>query len=371
MPPKKTKSSSNLNASGENPSDKNLEQKTDHLVRKKDALESKLHRFKSFLNNLQSITVDSSKYIELDTRLRDLEGSLLSEYSVIQVELEAIDLEQYGEEEEGSFESNYYTTISEAKQLLIALSNHPQTQAPMPGSNSRFSNNSKHSINVKLPSIELPKFSGLYEKWYEFKELYLSLIHNADFLDSVQKFHYLRTSLEGQALQCIKSIDLSGQNYDIAWNLLCERYNNKRLIIHKHIKSLFSLSEVKQDSSISIRSLIDDLSKNLHSLENMGILTDSWDPLIIYLVTSKLDSETIRYWEQVELSNELPTLAELKRFLSSRADYLEKIDLHKIKPKHFGQANSHFVPKTKDKCFSSIEKESQHNSVFNSYNKTN
>lgn len=65
----------------------------------------------------------------------------------------------------------------------------------------------------------------------------------------------------------------------------------------------------------------------------IGVKTENWVPLIIYLIASKLDPETLCQWEQFKTQDELPTIIELKSFLTSRADFLEKVGLHKHKVK--------------------------------------
>jgi len=307
------------------------------LERKRESLKLKLNRFHSLVNLMQDSVPSSSKLIELETRLKDLETSLLSEYNDIQFELEGIDFEQFKEDSEYSFETLYYEVISLAKDFIFNLSKLPQN-ADNNTQKTSTSHNSSKSINVRFPVIELPKFSGNYNNWLEFKELFTSLIHNVDSLDLVQKFHYLRASLEGSAAHCIQCIEISGSNYDLAWNILCERFDNKRLMIHNHIKQLFNIPELKPDSSFALRNIVDTLSKTLRSLETIGVKTDCWDPLIIYIVTNRFDSETIREWEQYKTKDELPTIAELKTFLTLRADFLEKFNVHKFKPKVINKA---------------------------------
>lgn len=184
-----------------------------------------------------------------------------------------------------------------------------------------------------MPIINLPKFSGDYQSWLEFKELFLSLIHENSVLDSVQKLHYLKASLEGSALQCVQGISFSGENYEIAWKILCERYDNKRLMIHNHIKTMFNIPNLKPDSPWALRNSVDLLSRNLRSLETMEVKTESWDPLIIYLVSNKMDQDTISQWEQCNIQGDLPSILELKSFLIARADLIEKINSHKSNSK--------------------------------------
>ncbi|XP_050293738.1 uncharacterized protein LOC126734245 [Anthonomus grandis grandis] len=292
----------------------------DNLVRKQDILTAKLERFSRFLDAVQE-SPSGSKLIELDTRLKDLEGHLLNDYNEVQFSLEGIDYDRY---HDSSFEDTYYSTISMAKELIFDLSSKNNT--PSSASNTTSSSNNLH---VKLPVIELPKFSGAFDKWLEFKELYVSLVHSVSNLDQIQKYHYLKASLEGSAAQCIQCLEISASNYELAWDILCQRYDNKKLIIHNHIKSLFSIPEINSSSPQSFRNFVDLLSKNLNSLECCGVKTQNWDPLIIYMVSSKFDKDTIKEWEQCISKVDSPTISCLKDFLTARADFLYKIGLHK------------------------------------------
>lgn len=68
---------------------------------------------------------------------------------------------------------------------------------------------------VKLPELKLPTFSGKISDWVTFRDTYKNLIHNDASLSDMDKFTYLRTSLTGDALQEIASIDISSANYAI------------------------------------------------------------------------------------------------------------------------------------------------------------
>lgn len=174
---------------------------------------------------------------------------------------------------------------------------------------------------VKLPTISLPSFDGQYDGWLEFRDTYMSLIHNSKDIDPIQKFHYLRSSLSGSALQIIKSLEFTAENYDIAWGLLENCYNDKRLLIHNHVKALFALPSVNKESP----------SPNLRALDTLGEPTASWDTLIIYNIVSRLDSSTEREWEEYKgtLSDKdnscIISLDKLIKFLKDRADVLEMI----------------------------------------------
>ncbi|KAF9408382.1 hypothetical protein HW555_011919 [Spodoptera exigua] len=77
--------------------------------------------------------------------------------------------------------------------------------------------------------------------------------------------------------------------------------------------------------------LSDTIHKNLRALDTLGEETEYWDTLIIYLVSSKLDSNTLRYWEEYKNTlTDMPTLDCLKKFLKNRAYLLETLEDAKI-----------------------------------------
>lgn len=156
-------------------------------------------------------------------------------------------------------------------------------------------NNSFQS--VKLPTISLPTFNGDYDQWLEFRDTYLALFHDSQEISDIQKFHYLKSSLRGSIQLAIDSVEFLARNYAIARELLFSRYNNSRLLIHNHVKSLFSISNFKQESPLLIRKLTDTILKNIRALNLLGEPMEHWDILVIYLVVTKLDTATVLEWE--------------------------------------------------------------------------
>ena len=53
--------------------------------------------------------------------------------------------------------------------------------------------------SLKLPAIKLPIFSGQYDRWISFSDMFKAMIHENDSLPEIQKFQYLRSSLSGEA----------------------------------------------------------------------------------------------------------------------------------------------------------------------------
>ncbi|XP_022817401.1 uncharacterized protein LOC111350200 isoform X1 [Spodoptera litura] len=180
--------------------------------------------------------------------------------------------------------------------------------------------------NVKLPRIQLPSFSGMYEDWTTFKDLFTSLVHNNSMLSKVQKLHYLKSSVSGEAAMLLKHIQVTECNYDQAWDLLRDRFGNKRLIVNSLLRKLITQRKIPAQTANNIKTLLDTTSECLNSLKNLNVSTDSWDPLIIFLTVLKLDPETHRDWEEFAYKDnldELPNWEDLVKFLQTKFRTLE------------------------------------------------
>ena len=103
--------------------------------------------------------------------------------------------------------------------------------------------------SLKLPAIKLPTFSGHYDRWISFSDMFKVMIHENDSLPEIQKFHYLKSSLSGEAERLVSNLPMTANNYTIAWKLLVERYENKRLIAASHIRQLLGLKQLYKESA--------------------------------------------------------------------------------------------------------------------------
>ncbi|KAJ8980990.1 hypothetical protein NQ317_015810 [Molorchus minor] len=275
------------------------------LIRKRGGIKRKLTNFVNFVDEVKrdEANVNEETICELKHRIEGLQ-LVLSEFDDIQGEIESVcpdeNLDsQYIERDDFVNRYHKYNAIANTvvKQCdvdnisQISGENHSRGSIKSNAYNAgRARNNSdSNKVEVKLPVINLPKFSGTYDQWLSYKDTFESLIHSKNNIDAIQKFHYLKASLEPDPLKVIESLEFSATNYTIAWELLCNRYNNKRLLINTHIKALFNLNAVVKDSASSLRTLGDSVLKHLRTLETLGQPIDKWDPLIIYIITTKFD----------------------------------------------------------------------------------
>jgi hypothetical protein len=78
-----------------------------------------------------------------------------------------------------------------------------------------------------------------YENWQLFRDSFTVMVDKKN-IAAVQKLQYLRLALSGSAAQLINSLEITDVNYQVAWELLTKRFENKRLIAVTFIQTLRS-----------------------------------------------------------------------------------------------------------------------------------
>ncbi|XP_062542474.1 uncharacterized protein LOC134210444 [Armigeres subalbatus] len=197
---------------------------------------------------------------------------------------------------------------------MIAGSRHSQYQQPAV---------EPQEIAVQLPTLELPTFSGEYTDWPTFRDTFDALINKNGQLSNVQKLLYLKSTLQGEAANMLDAMDITDHNYRIAWDLLVERFENLRLVKQKHLKALFTIKQVPEDSSKELRRLLTECQRNVNALKQLGEATDQWSTILVYMITSKLDRASRRDWENQTQDNDSPTYEEIIQFITKRCHTLE------------------------------------------------
>ncbi|XP_040164679.1 uncharacterized protein LOC120901040 [Anopheles arabiensis] len=130
-------------------------------------------------------------------------------------------------------------------------------------------------VRARLPEIVLPHFDGNIRDWPAFRDAFQSLIHSSEQLTECDKLHYLAASLTKDARAVIDALEITSKNYDVAWKLLSERYENKYVIVKTTVEALFNISPLKRECADSLSRLVDDFERNLRMLEKEGEKPDA------------------------------------------------------------------------------------------------
>lgn len=209
------------------------------------------------------------------------------------------------------YQATYDTLIFRHRQLKNEL-------------NKKMQINTKSGVQpaaLKLRPIEIPTFSGSFKTWPTFSGLFKTMIINNSALDNIQKMSYLKTSVSGEAAKLIANIDVTAENFEKAWKLLIERFENKRAIRNTHMELLLKLPDMKVENTGELREHLDKTKECMELLNDM-----SGEQVFLYLLMKKLPEETRKIYEQSrENPREEQQMSEYVSFLQKRCEVLEAI----------------------------------------------
>ncbi|KAF8796043.1 hypothetical protein HNY73_000470 [Argiope bruennichi] len=143
---------------------------------------------------IQGLNVYQTKLDNLLKIKQNLE-QIKEEYFVTAEDSELQELEDSVEELEEECER-----LEVSLKKLLA-SNNELLSASNCNSRSNEASNKTESISFRLPEIPLPKFSGHYQDWQNFKIQFENIIDNNDKLTENQKLYYLKSTLSGAAAE--------------------------------------------------------------------------------------------------------------------------------------------------------------------------
>ncbi|XP_055918570.1 uncharacterized protein LOC129950670 [Eupeodes corollae] len=116
---------------------------------------------------------------------------------------------------------------------------------------------------IQLPKMSIPKFDGDYLKWQTFSGIFTKMIHEQP-LPPIQKMWYLKTNVSGDAERLMRHLELTEDNYSIAWNILQDSLSNKRAQTSAIIQRILSLPNMNPEMK-AIREFHDAIHKCLKS----------------------------------------------------------------------------------------------------------
>lgn len=300
------------------------------LFAKRSSVKGRLTKFKKYLDVVCSSKLSRSQVKELEINIEKIRA-MSSKFDELQAQIEVINCDDMDSEIDvrDEIEQIFTSHLAIAEEQLDKYRNISQ-ESDLHNSSQCYHDRSSqcHHVDFKLPQIQIAKFDGAYFRWLEFRDTYLSLIHNNERIKPIHKFHYLVSYLQNEAARIISNLEICETNYETAWQLLCDRYDNKRQLINQHLNSLLYFESTQQqhkrESDKSLRFLVDHVTKNLRALSSLAKQDELLDMIIIKILIPKLDNRTAMKWEEHRNRlSDVPTLKDFNKFLTDRADVLE------------------------------------------------
>ncbi|XP_033221091.1 uncharacterized protein LOC117175494 [Belonocnema kinseyi] len=277
----------------------------------------------NFATYLEKFTPERD-FPNLEKRNQENDKSFL-EFEISQTELETLENDSTYPNIRTEYEEKYYTSHGIAatllKENLSSTNNSIQSNASLSSLNVIHENSTNivQGSKKNLPRVNLPSFSGSYESWLGFHDLFKSLVDDNKDIPEIEKLYHLKGCLKNEAAEVLASIELSSDNYKVAWDLLKERYDNRKIIRQTHVKALLNLPFISKD--FPVRSLVDQIQKHIRALDALKEPVNQWGTLLVEIIKQKLNSFIREKWEEASCDSDNPTFKEMLTFLQRCAQF--------------------------------------------------
>ncbi|KAI5715498.1 hypothetical protein M8J77_017131 [Diaphorina citri] len=234
-----------------------------------------------------------------------------------------------------------YGSIKYTLQLLEKPAAPPTISNPTP----HTSTSTEQDPFIKLVPLEIPSFSGELAEWPMFSNLFKVNIHDRTNLPKAHKLQYLLAKLTGRAQLMCSGIPPTEENYDIIWNSLIKRFDDKRNLATHYLDILQKFKPQKSESGENLNLFIDKVGAAVSALKALE-LPNLADFILFHLGISKIDDPTRRLFENTLTPEEIPTFQKLIDFAQDQTKVLFRIGNVSSKYKPSSDYKSHSYHKS-------------------------
>lgn len=146
----------------------------------------KISNFSRFIENYNAVRVAPV----LEKRKQDIDNVYL-DFETFYSELELLAEDPSHAAVRTEYEEKYYAAYSKAASFLNVASSQANNSLESSSSGSsqstvrEISTNQLNTTNQNLPRVSLPSFSGSYQSWINFHDLFKSLVHDNDSIPDI------------------------------------------------------------------------------------------------------------------------------------------------------------------------------------------
>ena len=177
---------------------------------------------------------------------------------------------------------NYESELPESRERSYPGYSGHQPRTPM----------SVVGTKSKLPKLYLPKFKGDRTKFTAFWDSFKSSVDDNRDISVVDKFNYLYSLLEGEALPAIQGLPPTAESYKIAVDTFHDRFGKTQQVIAAQMDELLKLSACQSVDRIGhLRYIFDQLNIHVRGLEALGVNSHQYGSLFIPIIRSKVPAE--------------------------------------------------------------------------------
>ena len=215
---------------------------------------------------------------------------------------------------------------------------------------------SSASFGVKLPKISLPRFNGEITKFSTFWQSFDCAVNQNPSVSPVEKFNYLLSLLDRQAFRALQGLEITGENYQPAVEILKSRFGNKQQIINDHMAALLRLQSHPNERVANLRYILDSIIIHFRGLESLGMPSERYGSLLLPIIMNRMPKEitcqvakkiTKEIWPIEEILDIIRSEVEAKEFSEKvvASKPTERPVSLRPRPKHVHGTTQSFVAK--------------------------
>ena len=156
---------------------------------------------------------------------------------------------------------------------------------------------------VKLPKLNINKFDGDFTQWNSFWDMFNASVHKRTNLEGIEKFTYLKSLLEGDALKLVEGFNLEAHYYDEAVKLLQDTYGGETEIKMSFVRKLLQL-ESPDVNAESLQEFRSNFECQIRSLNALKLTLDEMYTILLYsklpasiseIITRKAEDDWLQF----------------------------------------------------------------------------
>ena len=138
----------------------------------------------------------------------------------------------------------------------------------------------------------------------------------------IDKFHYLKSSvnIQPESQNILNNYQFSGDNYKSAWEALCRRFDDRRVLLMQYTNSLMTISGPIDGSLSEARRVLDTYISHRAAFNFMKVTPEELlDMIFEQFVRNRFDKNLMREWDiHIDSSDEKPSWTAFCKFMDQR-----------------------------------------------------
>jgi len=312
------------------------------LIQKRTSLKSQITNLSNALDK------GKSDDVALKLRMKRL-TELYHAFEDYNDELSVLDPDESHQNEFSNIQERFYTL---AAKIESRFERETSVESVRQNGNNRIDDTDAvipiKRRRIKLPEATLPTFDGRYESWLSFKNAFHNMIGSQTDLSNIDKLHYLKSALIGEAASKVRIFEVDGINYSKAWDVLERSYEVKRVLISRHLSSILNTLGLERETSSGLSRLADDTQQHVAALNTLGVSVGQ--EMIVHILETKLPKVTLEKWEITLDRDSFPSADQMYEFLyktavcASKRERTKSVEQERIRVETAIKSRKNFVP---------------------------